>query len=90
MTKEEMQTKIAARKAVAEQVIAMLDNNVLADNGFEQFRGWCEDGAVFDDQEPAVRKECIELMNKVGDSVDFVVWNCSTDDTHFGQELAAE
>lgn len=90
MTKEQMETKIAARKAVVEQVIAMLDNNVLADNGFEQFSGWCEDGEVFNDQEPAVRKECIELMNKVSDSVDTIAWNCSTDTTYFGEELAAE
>ena len=69
MTKEQMETKIAARKAVVEQVIAMLDNNVLADNGFEQFSGWCEDGEVFNDP---------------------IAWNCSTDTTYFGEELAAE
>ena len=40
--------KIEIFKDVIEQVIAMLDNNVFADNGLESFEGWCENGDIFD------------------------------------------
>ena len=35
------------KKAVAEQIINMIDNNILHDNGTEMFEGWLEDGEVF-------------------------------------------
>lgn len=35
------------KKIVAEQIIGMIENNVLRENGFEQFVGWLEDGEVF-------------------------------------------
>ena len=35
------------RKAVASQVINMIENDVLRDCGGESLIGWCEDGEVF-------------------------------------------
>ena len=34
-------------KAIAQQIINMLDNNVLNEYGGESFIGWLEDGEVF-------------------------------------------
>lgn len=57
-----------ALAAVVGQVINMYNNNVLAENGNETFSGWCEDGAVFDEEEnPA---ECRELMKRLAPLVD--------------------
>lgn len=36
------------KQAVAEQIIAMIDNNILNENGPEQFQGWCDRGEVFE------------------------------------------
>ena len=36
-----------AKKMVAEQIINMLDNDILAENGMESFIGWVEDGDTF-------------------------------------------
>lgn len=35
------------KKELVRQIIAMLDNNILNENGVEMFEGWLEDGDVF-------------------------------------------
>lgn len=44
-----MKTK-EIKKALVGQIIAMLDNNILNENGVEMFEGWLEDGDVFFNQ----------------------------------------
>lgn len=75
--------KIMARKAVAEQIINMLDNNILNENGFEQFEGWCEvyekgnifmNYGVFEHYNKEIQKECIDLMRKVKAKIDDIAW----------------
>ena len=53
-------------KNVIEQVIAMLDNNVLADNGLESFEGWCENGDIFETN----RNKHIAVMKRIAPAVD--------------------
>lgn len=35
------------KRAVAEQLVGMIENNIVRGYGVESFRGWCEDGDVF-------------------------------------------
>ena len=58
------------KRLVTEQIINMMDNDILRDNGIEEFVGWCENGEVFD-----YDKDCIELMHKVADFVDNLTYN---------------
>ena len=63
--------------AVTEQLVNMLSNDVLDDNGVESFEGWCEDGAVFYDDDKlsfTVCLECEALMKKVAPMVDDLVY----------------
>lgn len=53
--------------AVTQVLIAMLENNIISDNGVEGFEGWCEDGDIFDEDS---HDKCIELMHKVAPLVD--------------------
>ena len=58
--------------AITEQVIGMLENNVLQENGSETFVGWLEDGEVFinngyTEQET---KEIMDLVNELAPAVD--------------------
>lgn len=61
-----------AVKAVTEQVINMLTNNIIEDNGTESFVGWCEDGDVFDlnGLSGDYLKEAIAMMKAVAPIVD--------------------
>ena len=63
-----------AVRAVANQLINMLTNNILEDNGTESFEGWCEDGEVFNDH-PSYKEECVALMRKVAPLVDELTYN---------------
>ena len=65
--------KVAVRE-VANQVINMLTNNILEDNGTESFEGWCEDGAVFSDH-PSYKEECVALMREVAPIIDNLTYN---------------
>ena len=38
--------QVAVRE-VTNQLVNMLTNNILEDNGTESFEGWCENGEVF-------------------------------------------
>lgn len=64
-----------AVKAVANQVINMLTNNILEDNGTEPFEGWCEDGEVFNGMAPEYKEECVALMKEVAPIVDDLTYN---------------
>ncbi len=68
MTEEQKAVVIA----VTGQVINMLENNVIEDNGVESFIGWCEDGDVFDEKN---YEECVALMRKVAPLVDELTYN---------------
>lgn len=57
------------KQKVTEQIINMLTNNILEEQGREPFVGWCEDGEVFDWD-----GDCIALMNKVSNLVDSLSW----------------
>ena len=53
-------------KNVIEQVIAMLGNDILAENGLESFEGWCENGDIFETN----RNEHIAVMKRIAPAVD--------------------
>lgn len=59
-------------KAVTGQIINMLDNNILSEQGSEHFEDWCENGEVFDDEEcdEAFIHDCMELVREVAPLVD--------------------
>jgi len=66
-----------ARQAVAEQIVAMFQNNILQNNGPEQFSGWCEDGAIFynggyDDMPNDTKEDAIYLMRQVDEHVNAI------------------
>lgn len=69
-----------AKKMVAEQIINMLDNNVLHENGMESFMGWLEDGDAFYDIKNAENYtdeqivEAIELAKEISDKIDSISW----------------
>lgn len=69
-----------AKKMVAEQIINMLDNNVLNENGMESFMGWLEDGDAFYDIKNAENYtdeqivEAIELAKEISSKIDAISW----------------
>ena len=69
----------AAKKMVAEQIIGMLDNDILAENGMESFMGWVEDGDTFyvsyeDEYTEEQIGEAIKLAREITDDLDNVLW----------------
>ena len=64
-------------KAVAGQIINMIDNDVLCENGIEPFELWCADGEVFDDgaNDDKFIEECMVLVRKVAPIVDNLTYN---------------
>ena len=67
-----------AVRLVAEQIIGMLENNILQDNGVESFEGWCEDGNVFHNNPDISEEEraaAISLMKQVAPKVDELTFN---------------
>lgn len=71
------------KKAVAGQIINMLFNNLIEDNGNETFEGWCEDGAIFEssypDATPEFCAECEKLMREVAPLVDKLTYDFLAD-----------
>jgi hypothetical protein len=65
--------QVAVRE-VTNQIVNMLTNNILEDNGTESFEGWCENGEVFNDH-PSYKKECVALMKEVAPIVDNLTYN---------------
>ena len=64
-------------KAVAGQIINMIDNDVLCENGIEPFELWSDEGEVFDDGANSEEfiSECMELVRKVAPIVDNLTYN---------------
>lgn len=57
-------------KAVTEQVINMLSNNVLYEHGTEGFLGWIADGEVFDFEDNEDFLSAMELAQDISTIVD--------------------
>lgn len=71
------------RNAVTQQIINMLENDILNENGGESFVGWLEDGEVFrlngmTEYEVAV---AMSLVKSINDEVTTMVYNLE----HFGE-----
>lgn len=71
------------RNAVTQQIINMLENDILNENGGECFVGWLEDGEVFrlngmTEYEVAV---AMSLAKSINDEVTTMVYNLE----HFGE-----
>ena len=71
------------KKAVTEQIINMLTNNILNDYGTESFEGWCENGAVFeysyDNESKDFYVQCEKLMKEVAPLVDKLTYDFLAD-----------
>lgn len=71
------------RNAVTQQIINLLENDILNENGGESFVGWLEDGEVFrlngmTEYEVAV---AMSLAKSINDEVTTMVYNLE----HFGE-----
>lgn len=64
-----------AIKAVTNQLINMLYNDIIEDNGTEPFEGWCADGEVFEDLPSEYFDEAMSLLKEVAPMVDDLVYN---------------
>ena len=73
--------KLEIRKLVVEQIIAMWQNNILNENGFEEFVGWLEDGDVFFNMWMSDEdiNEIMEFVHRIQNQVDELTWLLSTD-----------
>jgi len=76
-------TNTEIRNAVAQQIINMLENDILNENGGESFVGWLEDGEVFrlngmTEYEVAV---AMSLAKSINEEVTSMVYNLE----HFGE-----
>lgn len=67
-------------QAVTGQIINMLDNNILGEQGNEHFVDWCQQGEVFDDGEhdEAFIQDCMELVKKVSPLIDKLTYEYLT------------
>lgn len=66
-----------AKMMVAEQILGMIENNVLNENGGESFIGWLEDGDVFFNADRYTDEEIDEAMklaHEIADLVDELSW----------------
>lgn len=74
-----MDKDITTKKAVTEQVISMLYNNIIQENGNETFKGWCEDGEVFRISYPNESEEfytkCNIIMDEISNLVDKITYD---------------
>jgi len=76
-------TKQEIKNAVTQQIINMLENDILNENGGESFVGWLEDGEVFrlngmNEYETAV---AMCLAKSINEEVTSMVFNIE----HFGE-----
>lgn len=62
-------------KAVTEQVINMLENNVLHEYGTEGFLGWIADGEVYNFEDDDDFLSAMELSQEIADIVDNLTYN---------------
>lgn len=79
-----MNYKTKIRKAVAEQIVAMLDNDVINENGFEPFEVWCNDGEVFANMDEEAGADfvngCMNLARELAPMVDAIYANLANDE----------
>ena len=72
------------KKAVAGQIAAMFENDVINENGFEPFEVWCNDGEVFaymDEEEGAdFINGCMNLVRELAPMVDAIHANLADDE----------
>ena len=64
------------RKAVASQIVNMIENDVLRDCGGESLIGWCEDGEVFFNNgmsEEDIEK-AMQYVREINDAVTDIVY----------------
>ena len=69
--------KTKAKFMVAEQIIGMIENNILGENGMESFMGWIEDGDVFFNADCYTDEEIAEataLAKRIQNRVDDLAW----------------
>lgn len=76
-------TNTEIRKAVTQQIINMLENDIINENGGESFVGWLEDGEVFrlngmNEYEVSV---AMSLVKSINDEVTSMAFNLE----HFGE-----
>lgn len=64
-----------AVKAVTGQLVNMLVNDILNNNGLEGFKGWCADGEVFEDLHGEYFKEAMRLVEEIAPIVDTLTYN---------------
>ena len=70
-----------AKRMVAGQIINMLENNTINDNGGEGFIGWLEDGDVFYNAECYTDEEineAMELAKEIAPALDEISWKLDT------------
>ena len=69
------------KKAIAEQIIGMWENNILRENGYEGIVGWTEDGDVFINAGYTEEEtnEIMEVVKRIQDRVDDLSWILATD-----------
>ena len=66
-----------AKIMVAEQIVGMIENNVLNENGGESFIGWLENGDVFynaDCYTDEEINEAMKLAHEIAPLVDELSW----------------
>lgn len=69
--------KTKAKFMVAEQIIGMIENNILGENGMESFMGWIEDGDVFFNADCYTDEEiaaATALAKRIQNRVDDLAW----------------
>lgn len=64
-----------AIKAVTGQLVNMLVNDILHNNGIEGFEGWCADGEVFEDLHGEYFDEAMRLVKEIAPIVDTLTYN---------------
>ena len=64
-----------AVKAVTGQLVNMLVNDILHNNGLEGFEGWCADGDVFENLNGEYFDEAMRLVKEIAPLVDTLTYN---------------
>lgn len=70
-------TEKEVRQSVAEQLMNMIENNIIEENGGESFVGWCQHGEVFELQGLTQENvdKCMALVNRIAPLVDNLTLN---------------
>ena len=75
-----MEYKKKIFKAVVEQFLNMIQNDIVEDNGFEGFLGWLEDGEVFRLNGMDEGDVLVAMMyaKELADDIDNLHWTLAT------------